>query len=818
MKHSARRSHMLSAPRGGLRGRGWRLLVVVAFCAVVTGATLSVPASITARMLAGSTPARTTRVAAAAADSSNSPSSNASCSGLYFVSARGSGEPYKGATNMSVSGETDTVLKGIVDELRAAHLTIPIQEYQLGPAYTAPSVKDLLSNLSIQTTIPGIWHQFADVNVPNYIGQEEAGEAELYGYLTGIYYDCYPTGHEPMVVLAGYSQGAMVVHNLLNTLAANDQTGYMSMIKGAVLIADPERMPFSDVLNFGTAPSNDYGACHLADNLDLHKCVPPNATTDVAKYFASVTTAICDQGDVVCDTSSLLSLKDASSLSSLRAAISVGEWVHTNCHVYCGSFGPVITAGRGIGLNLVDDVRGATPSPSPSPTPTPTSTVPSSWTATEVPLPGNAGSSEVTLTGEACPSSSQCIAVGYYIDSSGYGQGLLLSGYGTSWTATEAPPPPGATGDGGLTGVACYSPTRCVALGEYTSSSGYAQGWQLSGSGTSWTSVIAPLPYPADQGASLDSVACPSADECVVAGDLQVSASDVQGLLLSGYGTSWTSTQAPLPANADPADPEDMSDPYPAVACASPSYCVAVGSYDDSSGDRDGVLLSGSGTSWTAAEAPLPANATASASSALVPDLSSVACPSTAGCVVVGTYDSQTAKQGVVLSGYGSSWTSAEAPLPAGTPSENPAMLASVACTSAASCVAGGLYTNSSGNWVPLLLSGAGTSWTATTAPLPSATSTLAQPQGLSSVACPSASQCVAVGAAQEQTGSYGLLLTGSGTSWTPALAPLPADASSSDTAYLYSVACNSPTMCLAIGEYPDASGTEHGLLLTGPN
>ena len=85
----------------------------------------------------------------------------------------------------------------------------------------------------------------------------------------------------------------------------------------------------------------------------------------------------------------------------------------------------------------------------------------SSWTASEVPLPGNAGGSDVTLSGEACPSSSQCIAVGSYTDASGYGQGLLLSGYGTSWTETQAPLPPDATG-GTLTGVACYSPTQCV--------------------------------------------------------------------------------------------------------------------------------------------------------------------------------------------------------------------------------------------------------------------------------------------------------------------------------------------------------------------
>ena len=75
--------------------------------------------------------------------------------------------------------------------------------------------------------------------------------------------------------------------------------------------------------------------------------------------------------------------------------------------------------------------------------------------------------------------------------------------------------------------------------------------------------------------------------------------------------TGWTAAEVPLPANAtgDASAPDSMAST--SVACPSASSCVTAGAYYDSSGNIQGVLVTGSGTSWTAAEAPLPANAAA---------------------------------------------------------------------------------------------------------------------------------------------------------------------------------------------------------------
>ena len=162
-------------------------------------------------------------------------------------------------------------------------------------------------------------------------------------------------------------------------------------------------------------------------------------------------------------------------------------------------------------------------------------------------------------------------------------------------------------------------------------------------------------------------------------------------MLVTGSGTSWTATEAPLPENAS-ADP--VIGTLGSVACPSASSCVAAGTYDDSSGNRQGLLVTGSGTSWTATEAPLPENAAASPYAAL----DSVACPSASTCVAAGTYEDSSGNEQVLLvTGSGTSWTAAEAPLPANAGPDPVDTLGSVACPSASSCVVTGTYEDSSG-------------------------------------------------------------------------------------------------------------------------
>ena len=438
------------------------------------------------------------------------------------------------------------------------------------------------------------------------------------------------------------------------------------------------------------------------------------------------------------------------------------------------------------------------------------------WTAVKAPLPAGAAiNASPALNDVACPSAAVCVAVGSYGSGpSGYGQGLLLTRSGSSWTATEAPLPAGtsANRNAELSSVACPSAAVCVAAGSYTDSSGHGQGVLLTGHGSSWVATKAPLPRDAavDPAISFAAVACPSTTVCVAASSYTDSSGVEQGLLVTGHGTTWSATKAPMPAGAAARPLVGLSH----IACPSATLCVVTGVYSDSPRSYQGLLLTGHGTTWSATNAPVPPGA------AVHPDvdLSDVACTPTAVCVVTGNYyDSSVNAQGLLLTAHGSSWSAAKAPGPAGAASSQPVDLGQVACPSAARCVSVGQYGGSTGSNQGLLLIGWGSSWTAAQAPLPAGAAT-SQNAELSDVACPSATACVAAGSYTAATGNQpGLLLTAHGSSWTAIKAPLLAGALLYPAPALSDVACSSAASCVATGYYTDSAGNQQGLLLTGP-
>jgi hypothetical protein len=440
-------------------------------------------------------------------------------------------------------------------------------------------------------------------------------------------------------------------------------------------------------------------------------------------------------------------------------------------------------------------------------------------TSTSPPLPANAGANGYAfLESVACPSTSSCVAVGNYMDSSGSWQGLIEAMSGGSWKATEVKLPGNADGDPNayLVSVACPSKTSCVAVGYYNDAT---SPMLVTGSGTKWTAIEAPLPGNAQPGeyAYLTSVACPSTTSCVAVGGYNGNSSGpADELIVTGSKSAWTPTEAPLPLNGISFDNSASA----AVACASTSSCVTAWSYDDTSGTQQGVLESGSGISWTPSEVPLPANASTS-NPKVTPGSGVVgqpiACSAAGSCVMVGQYvDSSGNTDGLLVTGSGTSWTPSEAPLPGDATAAGYVELNSVACESATKCVAAGQYQRSSG-LEGLMLTGSGTSWTPAAAPVP--TNAIADPQvDLDSVACPSASWCVTAGSypAVAPGGGQtipGLAVIGSGTAWNTTSAPLPGNAESSTT-YMMAIACPSKTSCVAVGGYYDANW--YGLLATG--
>lgn len=93
------------------------------------------------------------------------------------------------------------------------------------------------------------------------------------------------------VVLAGYSQGAMVVHRNLAALAASPN------LAAALLVADGDRLPTDPTVNLGTATAVRGGGKGVAQDWPILAHAP--APLPVA--VGSRTISVCDRGDAVCD-------------------------------------------------------------------------------------------------------------------------------------------------------------------------------------------------------------------------------------------------------------------------------------------------------------------------------------------------------------------------------------------------------------------------------------------------------------------------------------------------------------------------------------
>jgi len=678
---------------------------------------------------------------ASAVSASQAVAGSSGCAQVLFVGARGTGELGPGSPNWNGKGDG---LGGPVYGLYAA------LAQDLGGTRSIQMVSVVYDTSSVLTLLTDPAQYFANL---------QAGVTWTFTFLSQQATEC----PNQQIVLAGYSQGAMVMHRVLHELG----TAILSRVSAAVLIADGDQVPNdTDVTRYGTAPLSAEGIGLLLPALSGSSTAPFSAAA------GSLVLSVCNTGDIVCDANAVPSDFNPG-----------GVAVHLD---YTGT-PPVLSAAQQA-VQMLDV-----------------------WTAVVIPIPANGVLGSARIGSVACPSATSCVISGGYTDTSGNAQGMIVTGSGTSWTAIEAPLP--AQGEPGvqLGAVTCASASSCVVLGTYGGNAEtQGNGLILTGSGTSWKATEAPLPANGaiNYGVSLSSVSCPSTTSCIVVGQYIITGG-YEGLLLTGSGTSWSATQAPLPANGATVNEEWLT----SVACPSTSSCAVAGFYKDPSLTTQGLLLTGAGTSWTATEAPLPSNASVSNGG----ELNEVACLSVTSCVATGSYISSGAvyPEGMLVTGSGTSWTATEAPLPSNASVGAGFSLNSEACHSTTSCVISGAYTDSSGQGQGLLISGPGTSWQATEGPLP------ADGSGgeLDSVACPSVTSCVISGDYTDSSGSNnGLLLTGAGTSWTATEAPLPGNAAASQDVGSFGnrpIACHSASSCVVLGYYTDSSGNSDAVLIT---
>lgn len=256
---------------------------------------------------------------------------------------------------------------------------------------------------------------------------------------------------------------------------------------------------------------------------------------------------------------------------------------------------------------------------------------------------------------------------------------------------------------------------------------------------------------------------------------------------------TWTTVQLQLPANAMNLanTATDMS--LGAVSCPTAGDCIAVGNYTDSNQNTQALIETLSHGTWTAAEAPLPANAAQQQQASL----SGIACPAAGECVATGDYTDQGGRlQGMIETFANGTWTAAQGPTLGGAD----VFLDAVTCAAVGACVATGTYTDSQQFNQAVLVTLAHGTWSALAAPLPQPTGGNSQ---LSAVSCPAPGVCVAIGGfnVADSGQGQGLIEILSQGTWTPSAAPLPANASNQDVE-ISGLACPAPGTCIAVGAY----------------
>ena len=342
-----------------------------------------------------------------------------------------------------------------------------------------------------------------------------------------------------------------------------------------------------------------------------------------------------------------------------------------------------------------------------------------------------------------------------------------------------------------------------------------------------------PLPPKAGSGASasLAAISCTSATSCVAVGSYSVPVISPLAVARSNYGLietlsggKWSATQAPEPANAGTSANHEQNAFLDAVSCPSAGNCIAVGYYEDNNGSDAGLIETLSGGTWTATEAPEPANAGSDADGHQGAQLNALSCTAAGTCTTVGAYaDTNGYQYGLIDTLSAGTWTATEAPEPANAGTDGAgqgAFLEAVSCVGT-TCAAVGFYDDTSNYEYGLIDTLSAGTWTATEAPEPPNAGTDAgstQRVQLTAASCSQAGSCTSVGSYEDTNRyQYGLIETLSAGSWRVTTAPEPAnagtDAGGNQFASLAFLSCTSGATCSAAGSYNDATGVSHDLI-----
>jgi hypothetical protein len=380
--------------------------------------------------------------AVAAPTASTVAASTSSCKQVLFFGARGSGEFGPGTPGKKKWRPTKSDPYGLGARVGSAEVQFakdiaPYRSLQVQSLdYPANSTDDL---------------EHVPSGIKTYLDGLNSGVNTV---ITDLERDAGKCPHQE-IVLAGYSQGAMVMHRVLNFLYSTkalikQSKAILSRIAVADLIADGDQVPHDRITRYGTAPPSAEGI-----GVAFHT-ISGSGTGTFNKNLDVPVLSVCNNHDPVCawgdsDIKCLLSAKCRKPLFAIH-----GGYTRTK---------PVLAAAD----QAARDVLAGT------------------WSAGK--LVDNTGAN---LTGISCPTAAFCMAV----DSSGN----VYTYSGGKWSGAR----PVASGND-LTGVSCASARFCAAITDGDTA-------YIDNDGT-WSSQS--LVGADGNPANLTAVSCPSAGRCI---------------------------------------------------------------------------------------------------------------------------------------------------------------------------------------------------------------------------------------------------------------------------------------------------------------
>lgn len=342
-----------------------------------------------------------------------------------------------------------------------------------------------------------------------------------------------------------------------------------------------------------------------------------------------------------------------------------------------------------------------------------------------------------------------------------------------------------------LSDVTCQSARQCVAVGDFLPYDKDAAQGDPDGDGQATHTLaesyngkgwkILPSPDKGNGGADLSGVSCPERNHCFAVGyyrpdryGAQAAGAPPSYPLVESYdGRSWRIVTGP---------PAPLDSILTSVSCPSVSSCLAVGYTTTAGAGRSSESFFAErfdGVSW----AVLPVSPPPGTSSGL----NSVACTSASDCVAVGNVapgEDPTSTHPLIEVYENGTWRTASLPGPA----DGPGILYDVTCTSVGRCTAVGTSQALRSTGSALVVSSAGSTWTADTPALEAKGDT-----SLTAVGCDAPTDCYAAGTSWVTLAGGPQNIVAGLPGWRLLISPSRADD-------IDSVSCPTPDRCVAVG------------------